>query len=68
LTSRFFAPNVVVDVMSGKQRYIYCNEAYFGSSYENYPNGNIRCVTDYIEGYFESKTRWDEKGNKIPCN
>tara|TARA_B100000513_G_scaffold62711_1_gene24590 strand:+ start:79 stop:1002 length:924 start_codon:yes stop_codon:yes gene_type:complete len=56
---------VSLDFMTGKEKYTLNNESYSGGSFENYSNGNIKCVTEYNNGIIESKTNWDEEGNKI---
>lgn len=58
---------VSLDHKTGKQKYISNNEPYSGISFENYPNCNIKCITEYKEGGLLSQTCWDEDGNKIEC-
>jgi antitoxin component YwqK of YwqJK toxin-antitoxin module len=53
-----------LDFTTGKEKYTLNNKSYSGSSFEDYPNGNIKCVTDYKEGFIESKKCWDEDGNE----
>ena len=58
---------ISLDFITGKGKHMLNNTPYSGSSFESYPNGNIKCVTEYKEGFIESQKCWDEDGNETEC-